>query len=318
MFGNIVIWLVMLLVTVGLGWLAVQAFRSRRGLVKWLGGGLSALLTLVVGLVTVVAAVGLLKLYVPTGTPVQALQVAGTPEQIARGEHLANTFCVDCHSPTGELPMIGGVDLGADLPLPLGQFISVNLTPGGPLADWSDGEIKRILREGVAPDGQRLIMMGAARGRYLSDADLEAVIAYLRSTPAVENDTPQPPDNTTMLGAIMLALGMVPQEPPVTGSITAPPEGETVEYGEYLVSFQDCVVCHGPTLDGTGQSPVVPPGPSLAVVKGWTAEQFITTLRTGVDPSGHPLGDIMPWRAIARLTDLELTAIYMYLSAQTY
>jgi mono/diheme cytochrome c family protein len=303
----------MLLVTVGLGWLTLRAFRAKNGLVKWLGGILSALLTLVVGLVTVVAAVGLVKLYAPTGTPVVELQVAGTPEQIARGQHLADSFCVGCHSPTGALPMIGGVDLGADIPLPLGQFISVNLTPAGPLANWSDGEIKRILREGVAPDGRRLIMMGAARGRYLSDADIEAVIAYLRSQPAVVNDTPQPPDSPTMLGAIMLALGMVPVEPPVTGSITAPPEGPTAEYGAYLVSFQDCVVCHGPNLDGTGQSPVVPAGPSLVVVKGWTAEQFVTTIRTGVDPSGHQLSEVMPWRALSKLTDVELTAIYEFL-----
>ncbi|MEP7357625.1 MAG: hypothetical protein ABI847_10330 [Anaerolineales bacterium] len=174
MIGNIVIWLVLLALTVGLGWLALRAFRARRGLVKWVGGVLAALLTLVLGLVTVIAALGLVKLYTPGGTPVQALQVAGTPQQIARGEHLANSFCVECHSPTAKMPMIGGVDLGADLPLPLGQFISVNLTPAGPLAQWSDGEIFRILREGVAPDGRKLIMMGAVRARYMSDHRLPA------------------------------------------------------------------------------------------------------------------------------------------------
>ena len=315
MIGNIVIWLVLLLVTVGLGWLAIRAFRARNGLVKWVGGVLSALLTVVLGLVTIIAAVGLVRLYAPAGTPVQALQVAGTPEQIARGEHLANTFCVECHSPTGELPMIGGVDLGKEIPLPLGQFISVNLTPGGPLANWSDGEILRILREGVAPDGQRLVMMGAVRARYMSDEDLHSVIAYLRSQPAVDNPTPQPPDSPTLLAGIMAVLGMVPSEPPVTGSITAPPEGPTAAYGEYLVSFQDCVICHGPTLEGNPTSPLVPVGANLRVVKGWTADQFITTLRTGVDPSGHQLSDEMPWRSISRLNDLELTAIYEYLAS---
>jgi mono/diheme cytochrome c family protein len=315
MFGNIVIWLVLLVLTLGLVWLTLRAFRARNGLVKWAGGVLGALLTLVLGLVTVVAAVGLVKLYAPGGTPVQALQVAGTPEQIARGEHLANTFCVECHSPTGELPLIGGVDLGADLPLPLGQFISVNLTPGGPLANWGDGEILRILREGFAPDGRRLIMMGAVRARYMSDEDLSAVIAYLRSQPASDNPTPQPPDSPNLLAGIMLALGLVPAEPPVTHSISAPPEGPTAAYGEYLVGFQDCIICHGTKYDGHPASPLAPVGANLAVVKGWTAEQFITTLRTGVDPSGHQLSDAMPWRSISRLNDLELTAIYEYLKA---
>jgi mono/diheme cytochrome c family protein len=313
LFGNIVTWLIIVAVTVLLAWLALRAFRSKNGVVKWVGGILAGLLTLVFGLVSVVALVGLVKLYAPMGSPVQPLQVARTPEQIARGEHLANAFCVECHSPTREFPMIGGVDLGKDIPLPLGQFISVNLTPAGPLKDWSDGELLRILREGVAPDGSRLIMMGAVRARYMSDEDLHAVIAFLRSQPPVENETPQPPDSPNLLGAIMLALNLVPSEPPVTTSVAAVPKGPTAEYGKYLVGFQDCLVCHGPQLDGNPTSPLVPAGPNLRVVKGWTAEQFITTLRTGVDPTGHVLSEVMPWRSIARLDDVELSAIHAYL-----
>jgi len=49
------------------------------------------------------------------------------------------------------------------------------------------------------------------------------------------------------------------------------------------------------------------------VVKGWTAEEFVRTIRTGVDPSGHELLPVMPWRTIARLDDTELNAIYVYL-----
>ena len=313
MLGNILLWLVLLLVTLGLGWLALRAFRARNALVKWVGGILAALLTLVVGLVTVIALVGLIRLYQPVGSPVQALTVEITPERVARGEHLANAFCVDCHSSTGQLPMTGGVDLGADIPMPLGQFISVNLTTAGPLAGWSDGELLRILREGAAPDGRRLIMMGAVRARYMSDEDLYSIIAYLRSQPPVANDTPQPPDSPTLLAGIMFVLGLVPVEPPVTTSVSAPEKGPTAAYGEYLVGFQDCYVCHGPNLDGKPTSPIVPVGANLSVVKGWTAEEFLTTIRTGVDPSGHQLSDVMPWRSLSRLDDTELTAIYQFL-----
>jgi mono/diheme cytochrome c family protein len=314
MLGNFALWLVLLLITVALGWLAVRAFRSRRGLVKWLGGGLASVLALLFGLVSAVALVGLVGFYAPRGGPVQALQVAGTPEQIARGEHLANAFCVECHSPTGELPLTGGVDLGKDIPLPLGSFISVNLTPAGPLKDWSDGEILRILREGVDPNGRRLVMMGAVRARNMSDEDLHAIIAYLRSQPAAGEVTPAPPDRPNLLAVIMLALNLVPSEPPVSGPISAPLKAATAEYGEYLVSFQDCTICHGPNLDGNPTSPLVDPaGPNLRVVRGWTAEQFVQTIRTGVDPSGHELSPVMPWRTIARLDDTELNAIYTYL-----
>ena len=69
---------------------------------------------------------------------------------------------------------------------------------------------------------------------------------------------------------------------------------------------------HGANLDGvvSGPSPV---GPGLGMVKGWTVEQFISTMRTGVDPSGHELKSTMPWKQIGRLDDVELTALYEYL-----
>ena len=44
-------------------------------------------------------------------------------------------------------------------------------------------------------------------------------------------------------------------------------------------------------------------------------EQFITTLRTGVDPDGHQLSDAMPWREIGNLDDDELAAIHLYLKS---
>ena len=50
------------------------------------------------------------------------------------------------------------------------------------------------------------------------------------------------------------------------------------------------------------------------MVKDWKLEEFIATLRTGVDPNGHKLdGNLMPWRAIGKMDDEELGAIYAYL-----
>ena len=40
----------------------------------------------------------------------------------------------------------------------------VNLTPAGPLKDWSDGEIFRAIRNGIDRDGQVLFAMSGARG----------------------------------------------------------------------------------------------------------------------------------------------------------
>ena len=73
-------------------------------------------------------------------------------------------------------------------------------------------------------------------------------------------------------------------------------------------------MCHGADLNG-GNSPVTPNGASLYPVKKWTEEQFISTMRTGVDPDGHKLNAQMPWEYIARLDDVELRALYAYLKS---
>ena len=78
---------------------------------------------------------GLLKLHTRSA-PVPDLKVASTPEQIQRGQAIANSFCGACHSKTG--PLTGGVDIGKDFPIPVGSFVSSNLTPAGHLSYWSE------------------------------------------------------------------------------------------------------------------------------------------------------------------------------------
>jgi hypothetical protein len=74
------------------------------------------------------------------------------------------------------------------------------------------------------------------------------------------------------------------------------------------------VVCHGTDLTGGTPGQLAPIGPNLAMVKGWTEEQFMTTLRTGVDPSGHTLAAQMPWQNLGRMDDDELSAVYAYIT----
>jgi mono/diheme cytochrome c family protein len=317
MIGNLLSWLVIVVFMVVFGWLTLRAWRAKRWFVKWPGVVLSGLLTLIFAAVSVTAVIGLYRLYVPRGSPVEALQVAGTPEQIARGEHLARIECVGCHTTNEELPLSGGLNLGDDIPIPIGNFYSINLTPGGPLKDWSDGEIMRALNEGVDRDGHPLIAMSANEVRYFNDDDKQAIIAYLRSQPAVDNPTPLPSDQPNLLGVVMVGTGLLPFQPPVTVEIV--PKGTTAAYGEYIVSWQRCRTCHGEELGGgTGRTGgfEVPVGPNLRVVQSWTVEQFMTTIRTGVDPGGHALDPtLMPWETIGLLDDEELGALYAYLES---
>ena len=308
---NIFIWLVLVAIAVLFAWLVTRAWRSPRWYVKWPGMILSGLLCLVFATVSMVALGGLFGLYYPQGDTVQ-LTVEGTPEQVQRGQYLANAFCVSCHSQTGELPLTGGVNIAKDVPMPIGSMISANLTPAGPLQDWTDAEIFRALRQSVDRHGRVLPVMSTVYSRFMSDEDIKAIIAYLRSQPAVENPIQDPPTQLNFLGVLVTGLGIVPQLPEVTGEIIAPPKAASAEYGEYLISFEDCKSCHGSDLTG-GNNQLTPNGPTLSMVKGWTQDQFITAMRTGVNPDGRTLIDLMPWKIYGRMDDTDLAALYQYI-----
>lgn len=316
MFNLILGFLVLVAIAALFGWIAFRAWKAPNQILKWGGVVLGGFLALVVGLVSVLALVGITRFNATHDVPVPDLVVAGTPEQVARGEYLANSFCTSCHSLDGELPLAGGVDLAGDLSIPLGSFVSQNLTPAGPLQEWSDGEIFRALRNGIGRDGRKLVFMSTVRARNMSDEDIQAVIAYLRSQPAVENETQDPSDQPNLLAAVLLGASMLPEgSPPTAAVISAPPKDLNHAYGEYIISYQDCRDCHGEDLKGGVEGQLAPIGPSLLAVRGWTQEQFISAMRTGITPSGHTLAGTMPWKAIGRMDDIDLAAMYLYIAS---
>jgi len=149
----------------------------------------------------------------------------------------------------------------------------------------------------------------------LSDEDIRAVIAYIRGVPAAGKTTDDQPDHLNLLGIAMLGAGMLPEGKPVSiGPIAAPPASPTLQYGEYILSYQDCRSCHGAKLTGRVPGQLGPLGPDLNLVKRWKLEEFVATMRTGVDPNGHELARDMPWQPIGRMSDEELSAVYEYLT----
>jgi mono/diheme cytochrome c family protein len=294
-------------------WSSLRAWRAKNSFLRWCGAALGALFSTVVSLIGLIIVIGLFRLNGRT-VPAPDLGVAGTPEQVVCGQAISDGFCSGCHSITS--PVTGGFYVGGeDLPVPIGSFVSSNLTPAGQLSRWSDGEIFRAIRNGVDRNGRWLIIMSYTNAGKLSDDDTRAVIAYLRSRPPAGKPTEDPPDRLNLLGVMMLGAGMLPRGWPVsTDVVTAPPKGPTLRYGEYLLSYQDCRACHGDKLTGGVPGQAAPLGPDLSVVKGWKFEEFMATMRTGVDSNGHELNRQMPWRPIGRMGDEELMAIYEFLT----
>ena len=207
---------------------------------------------------------------------------------------------------------------------PVGTFYAPNLTPSGNIRDWTDGEVIRAIREGVHKNGRSLLIMAAEDFRYMSDDDVQAVVAYLRSQPPTGEPTPD--NNWSVIGALFInMLDFQTAQAPV-GQVTAPQPG-TPEYGHYMINIIGCADCHGDQLQGkvdNGQ-PGPPPGPNLTkIVPNWTEEQFMTFFNTGQRPDGSPVPLLtlpdgsteprMPWTVVrASTTDDELKDIYSYL-----
>jgi len=303
--------------------LTARAWKSKRSWLKWAGSLLAGLLTLITSALLVLALIGFYKLNQRFDNPVTEVTIAASPEQIARGQQLAN-ICVSCHTPGNEMPLSGS-NFGAkfDFP-PLGALYAPNLTPSGNIADWTDGEVVRAIREGIDQDGRSLLIMPSVDFHNMSDEDVQALVAYLRSQPA--QGEPMPETHFNVLGAIFMVLSDFRVAQPAAGHVTAPP-ADTPEYGEYLVNVIGCRDCHGSQLEGKAPSnqPGPPPGPNLTqIVPQWTEEEFMTFFNTGTLPGGETVPVItlksgfsepeMPWPAVrAATTDAELKAMYDYL-----
>jgi mono/diheme cytochrome c family protein len=309
---NIVELLALIAVAAILAWSAVRTWHAETRAIKWGGAGLFGGLSASAVSVATLMSIGMFEQH-RRSAPVPDVKVSSTPEMLARGKGIADGLCGACHSHTGTLT--GGYDLAVELQFPIGSFVAANLTTAGPLKHWSDGEIFRAIRNGIDADGRWLTMMSYIRAGRLSDDDIKAVIAYIRNVPAAGTPTPDPPDRMNVLGLVMLGAGMLPPAKPViTGHVSGPAKGPTAEFGEYILSYQDCRECHGEKLTGGIPGQLAPLGPDLNLVKDWTLAGFSAAMRTGIDPNGHQISEQMPWRSVGKMDDDELEAIYQYLT----
>lgn len=287
--------------------------RIRRLSLIALAALVAAVLTAVVG-VYFASELRLRRTYAVIVAP---LDVPSDPALLVRGRHLASaaTHCTGCHADN-----LGGQVMLDVLPA---RVSAPNLTAGvgGVGARYSDEDWVRAIRHGLRPDGTPLLIMPSHNFNRLSDADLAAIIAYVRSAAPVDND----PDafELRLLGRLLLVLGELElpaeQIDHAARSGDAPVAGPTPLYGRYLVTVGNCADCHGISLSGAPVvEPGAPPAPNLTTggqVGGWTEEQFIAALRTGLTPSGHHMSSAMPWELTGQLTDEELGAIFAYLQS---
>lgn len=251
-----------------------------------------------------------------TGFTLETIELTNDSAILAHGERLSYIKgCRDCHG-----KQLEGKNF---LEMPdLGLVKSTNLTGRAQKADWQPKDWLLALKHGVDQNYQPLFIMPAHETALLSKRDMTALISYLHQLPATGSWVERKVDATFLL-KMLSVLGEVPAFNTHKIDHQATLRTDVVEevstaYGAYL--SVSCIGCHRDNLKGG--DPVVPGFPpvpditSSGLVGKWSFETFKNTLRFGKTPEGKILNpEQMPWPMAAKMTDMELEALYIYLQS---
>ena len=213
-------------------------------LLKWLGIGVTSLVcAILIGAAWVYAASNrqINRRYHPGAS---WISIARDSETVERGRHLALAVvkCVECH----------GEDLSGTAFFDDPAFARVhapNITAGrgGSGGVYTDADLIRVIQHGVKRDGRAVMIMPADAYTHLSDGDLAAIIAYVRSVPPVDKEWPAP--RYGPVGRALIAAGKLPVFAAANidherRDVRPRPDPDTTaDYGRYLTLIGGCQTC---------------------------------------------------------------------------
>lgn len=256
---------------------------------------------------------------------------ANAQTAVQRGDYLVNSIltCGNCHTPKGpggfevrDRMHSGGV---IEWDTPTFKVKGPNITPDPDtgIGKWTDAQIKNSLQSGVHQDGHPLApIMPFAFYKVFTPGDLDAVVAYLKSVPAIRNQTQAP---------VYKAAMHVEKVPNADKAMTEADLGDPVKRGFYLATIGHCFECHTPMVKGQrvwsrygagGFRFTGPFGESFARnitshrekgIGAWTDAEIKAAITKGVRKDGSPLKPPMGYAWYARMTDQDLSAIVAYL-----
>lgn len=230
---------------------------------------------------------------------------------LAHGERLSHLLgCRGCHGPALE-----GALFNDDQP-DLGKLYASNLTRV--LPTMSDAQLRHLLRDGVHPTRGDLWIMPSEVFQRMSEADLTALIAHLRTVPP--SGAPTPPPAWSAKAKALIAAG---KSHPATYYVarykakTPPDLGPTHAWGRYLAGAT-CAECHGADLTGVSDFGPGLSTPDLDIAGAYTDAELTRLLSTGRGKTPRDLGlmAIVGKGEFAYLTTRERAAIIAYLKAR--
>jgi nicotinate dehydrogenase subunit B len=295
-------------------------FVGRRGVLV----AAAALCTAVVG---IGAAVLPFRSIAPIARPDALVYSAAT---IARGKELAALGdCAVCHTTASGMLNAGG----RPLETPFGTIYSTNITPdvATGIGAWSYPAFERAMREGIHRDGRQLYpVFPYTHFARTTDADLQALYAYLMAQAPVRTETPQNalafPFNLRPLLAGWNALFHRPNVFQADAR-----KSEIWNRGAYLVEgLGHCSACHSPrnALGAEKQAAYLAGGlaegweaPALTSLSQapipWSEDELFAYLRTGESRvHGVAAGPMAPVvKELAALPDQDIRAMAVYLGS---
>ena len=226
--------------------------------------------------------------------------------KVAHGKRLARVLdCTGCHGDD-----LTGRNVTADDP-DYGDMNAPNLTLK--LAEYNDADIVRLLRTGTPKDGRELWFMPAESYQFLSDADVAALIAFLRTFKPAGKQLPPIRKGPGFLKEVEEA-GFSHAAAQAIRLRDNPPVdmGPQHERGRKLARVV-CTGCHNAQLQGyTGFTP------DLDIAGAYSPAELETLLTTGKGKSKPNLGLMsnVARYSFSQLTPAERKAIVGYILAR--
>ena len=280
-----------------------------RKILKWIGIGLGSLVALVLVALAVLVFVGTRRWNARHEIAVRPVTVPPDAAALERGRHLATVHCANCHGED-----LGGAMFAEDTAFAVIAAPNLTAGEGGVAASYTDADWTRAVRHGLNSRGRAMFVMPAELYYWLSDEDLGAIVAFLRTQKVDRRFADARPGP---VGRALRAVGALDAAFPYTyldheaPRPPAPPVGPTVEYGDYMVRTFGCRVCHGQELTGGTVPQTEIPGGNLSPggpLQAWNEELFLENVRTR--QSEH-----MPWRGLRAMSEEEQRAVWRYLAA---
>jgi mono/diheme cytochrome c family protein len=249
---------------------------------------------------------------------------------VKRGDYLVNGLltCGNCHSPkgpTGDIPgkLFSG---GLSWDEPPFKVTAPNITQDKEtgIGNYTDAQLKTVMRKGIKANGIPIAMiMPSGFYEIMTDRDLDAVVAYLRTLKPISNKVADP-------------IYKMPQGHPIPPGgdkkFTEADLSDKTKKGFYLATIAHCMECHTPmgprgrefaTRLGAGGFEF--PGPwgvsvskniTSSKTKGigdWTDADIKVAITKGVDRQGNKLKPPMGFHYYSTVSADDLDAIVAYL-----